>query len=187
MSEQEAELQLERKNKDRKEKAIKLLREEKQKEREARKKRRQLTYETYIDSNNEMKVRLPKSSAGGKSSPVKIESTKNNRTAPTVPKVAPIAMLPNQEIKPKPVAEKTSSAADPSGPNQQKPLRSIAPARGSQHQCSVARCAVRLVDEEKLRLHERAHRGGAFLCPLCGAKEAAAWPAMRLHLWQEHR
>ena len=127
-----------------------MLREEKQKEREARKKRRQLTYETYIDSNNEMKVRLPKSSAGGKSSPVKIESTKNSRTAPTVPKVAPIAMLPNQEIKPKPVEEKTPSAPDSSGTKQQKPLRSIAPARGSQHQCSVARCAVRLVDEEKL-------------------------------------
>ena len=63
VTENEAEAQLESRNKDRKEKAIRVLREEKQKEREARRRKRQLAYEAYIDNNNELKVRLPKSSS----------------------------------------------------------------------------------------------------------------------------
>ena len=57
LTDMEAQDHLVNKNKERKEKAVKALHDLKQKEREARKKRRQLTHEAYIDNNNVIRVR----------------------------------------------------------------------------------------------------------------------------------
>lgn len=59
LKECEADRELEIRNRDRKEKALKFIRDEKQRERQERKKRKQNTYEAYVDSNNELRIRVP--------------------------------------------------------------------------------------------------------------------------------
>jgi len=59
LKECEADRELEIRNRDRKEKALKVLREEKQRERQERRKRKQTSYEAYVDANNELRIRVP--------------------------------------------------------------------------------------------------------------------------------
>ena len=61
LKECEAERELEIRNRDRKEKALKVIREEKQRERQERRKQKHTSYEAYVDANNELRIRVPQS------------------------------------------------------------------------------------------------------------------------------
>lgn len=52
---------MEIRNRDRKEKALKVIREEKQRERQERRKQKHTSYEAYVDANNELRIRVPQS------------------------------------------------------------------------------------------------------------------------------
>ena len=205
VTENEAEAQLESRNKDRKEKAIRVLREEKQKEREARRRKRQLAYEAYIDNNNELKVRLPKSSSAA-NNPKKAITVAKSADASMYAKpehdlmefksVKDTVMLPNQEIKISPEEEfqvkKENYVKEKSKPLKMRQYRHIAPAKQNQDKsqdskCSVNNCPVRCSDQEKLRLHVQSHKGSLFVCPLSCDKVSSSWSGMKLHLWQSHR
>ena len=61
MKECEADGELDIRNRDRKEKALKVIKEEKLRERQERRKRKQTAYEAYVDANNELRIRVPQS------------------------------------------------------------------------------------------------------------------------------
>ena len=59
LEEKQAELELQKKNKERKEKVKRIIGDQKRKEKEDRKRRRDSTYEAFVDTNNEIRVREP--------------------------------------------------------------------------------------------------------------------------------
>ena len=61
MKECEADGELDIRNRDRREKALKVIKEEKLRERQERRKRKQTAYEAYVDANNELRIRVPQS------------------------------------------------------------------------------------------------------------------------------
>ena len=185
VSEREAEVHLEARNKDRKEKVLKKLREEKRQESDARKRMRNLTYETYIDSNNEMKVRLPTTANNNQLS----KSTDGNKRKQTVLGTSEITtvVLPEQDTGMD--ASKSEAKLDNGHLGKKahlKQYRRIAPAfykneekvsprDGSSKlsesgdarlRCDVTGCDYWTLRRTKLEKHKAGHTGS--ICPECG-------------------
>ena len=187
---------LDQKNKERKEKAQKLVKEEKQRAREARKRRRQLSYEAYIDNNNELCVRQPKTvtniqttatpaTTGIATNIVVNLAAEYPKFETKSSKLTPVN-LPNQDRK-----NNTNKMISEYKCDSVKKLRNIAPAvrpaEKTKVKCTNGDCSVVLESGEKMRLHLDSHHGTSFLCPLGCKEEAGSWSQMRLHLWHGHK
>ena len=207
VSEREAEVQLDARNRERKEKVLNRLREEKRQEREARKKKRRLSYETYIDNNNEMKVRLPRSSSST------FDIAKNNLSAnsqSTEGKRRQMSssssgittvLLPQLEAKNKvTIADAKLDNARENRKVLYKQYRRIAPAtsRGDEvplpenrgksgneksHFCEADGCEFRTTSRAKLDRHGARHTGS--ICPSCGLAFKLA-KQLRAHISNVH-
>eukprot|EP00092_Neocalanus_flemingeri_P014578 GFUD01015727.1.p1 GENE.GFUD01015727.1~~GFUD01015727.1.p1 ORF type:complete len:1020 (-),score=204.84 GFUD01015727.1:156-3215(-) len=213
LKECEAERELEIRNKDRKEKAFKVIREEKQRDRQERRKRKQTSYEAYVDANNELRIRVPQSlefkSMKMKKSPetdnsdeeidvlMDDDGVKDIKATDYVALVSKNKAFDNTENK---------NFIDSSLKNKQK--RKVGRPKGSSSigitalrkinpniivsdaemgsMCEVNECAIRLKDPENLRLHRQAHSGSVFQCPLSCKRVTNTWSAMSVHLWREH-
>ena len=171
----EAERELEKKNKERKEKSIKVLREEKLKAREERKRKRQISFEAYIDGNNELKVRMPKHGINRAALPAQ-KNIQENSEVEKNSKDSKI-MKPNQETK---VANNNSVEEERQRLSNEENPATI-------YKCDFNECQVEYADLEHLRLHEKSHSGSGFLCPFSCSRKSTTWSLMKMHLWREHK
>ena len=183
VTEREAEALLETRNKDRKEKVLKMLREEKRQERDARKRKRNLTYETYIDNNNEMIVRQSKTVSNNQSPKRTGDGSKRKQTGLSSSEISTV-VLPEQD------ALKSEARLDNNGQLGKKAhlkqYRRIAPALCKNEEkvpsrdgaaklpesgdprlrCDVTGCEFWTLRRAKLERHKAWHTGS--ICPECG-------------------
>ena len=180
LSDNETERELEKINKERKEKSIKVMKEEKIKAKEERKKKRQVSFEAYIDGNNELKIRMPKlSTDSSKKLPITKNITVENSEFEKTMKDSSKVMKPNQEVKEK---------NDIKNSFQQR--KKISNNENKMYKCEFSECQIKCADYEQMRLHEKSHSGSGFLCPFsCSRKgrTTKTWSLMKLHLWREHK
>jgi len=207
LKECEADRELEIRNRDRKEKALKVIREEKTRERQERRKRKHNAYEAYIDSNNELRIRVPqnldlhltnsnciKENTDMDNSDEEIDVLMNDDGVKDIKASDYSFGKDNTEKKVQGVKSKQKrKVGRPRGSSSSgiTALKKINPnivvseeEMGSL--CGVNECAVRLKDPENLRLHRQSHNGSVFQCPLSCKRVTNTWSAMSVHLWREH-
>lgn len=199
LTDHQAEVELDKRNKERKERALELLKDRRRKEKEERKKRRELTYEAYMDQNNEIKVRKPKILKNNELKNLNVAEYPQDSNIVSPPlSVSPFSTSPNQDMKilkvPKhfPGRERT-----PPTKLAERVYRKIAPAAAAtivkkteevkKYHCHIRGCLVTLADRDKMNLHIQSHHGRIFQCPLAKCdKETRLWSGMRHHLWSQH-
>ena len=181
-SESQAEAELARRNEERREKVVEVIAEEKKRQREERKRKKQTGFEAYVDSNNELRIRVPKGCDLSITSDSPDEQQSNSEEE--------IDVTRDDEAR-LPRAAKTASSCRSRRPAKKR-SRSGKGRRGELRTeegeaCGVAGCGLSFADSQHLLLHRRSHReDGTFSCPLCTEEPVASWPPLSLHLWRAH-
>ena len=179
LSDSEAERELDKINKERKEKSIKVMREEKLKAKEERRKKRRVSFEAYIDGNNELKIRMPSSitTTTDLNTPRSVPLENNSEFEKNVKDNK--VMKPNQDIKEK-----------EDGKNETQLRKKISKKENNIYKCEFSECQVECADLQHLRLHEKSHSGSGFHCPFSCSRKAnttKTWALMKIHLWRAHK